>query len=361
MAVSAGKITPVELELPDFVSTIAGTEPSADLIGSGPAAYRLLSRVGNEGTTRSLLATSFWRSWLASSLAPTKLAALGASSGILGRSRTIIVGRDQLGRFDLLVLDPTLPAEFAAKALDAEFGSATAEAIMFGALHAFRESPISLIERDAVQLAVEVASHPENHFSVILSREPAYERLSVPSSPLTVDNLLGTATSTVGANVEDVGKPGRVGVTAAFHGVGPASAVKVGGKAGTVVRSDTVTDSAFIEVSGLSVSTRPVKGAMSGMAPRGNQTAEFIGIISGQTSTVIHGWDAQIPNPSSLRQACVYTRRDAQPGDSGSALVTDDGWIVGFGFERTKPGESPSQCSWIWAESVLNRLNVKLI
>jgi hypothetical protein len=350
------------MELPEFVDKFAGREQPVDLIQSGPGAERLFDRIGNEGKTRAILATNFWRAWLASDLSRPLLASLGASDGVLPRSRTVIVCRQienfYLERFDLVVLDPTLSPSFSPNAKSVDLEGVT-ESIMHGAVRAFADDPIPLLGTEAPQLAVEVGGNRRNPFAVILAREPAFERLSVPSSPLAVDNG-GAVKSTAGVTVEDATQPSRVGITAALHGVDPASTVTIGTQTGTVIRTDTVTDSAFIEVPIAQVSIRSVKGVMSGIGPRGKQKAQFIGLTSHTCATVITGWDSQIPNPSSRRQACIYTSRDAQPGDSGSALITDDDWIVGFAFERTKPGESPAECSWIWADSVLNRLNVTL-
>jgi hypothetical protein len=351
------------MNLPEFVDKLVGEERGGDLIESGLGARRLFEYIGDQELTRAILATNFWRAWLASDLSRPLLTSLGASPGALARSRTVIVWRENVNRFDLVVLDPALFPDFTPRATSLNLEDSV-ESIMRGAVRSFVDSPIPRVGTDAPRLAVEIsADYKNNPFAVILAREPALERLSVPSSPLEVDNLKGEM-STAGAMVQDSIHHGRVGVTAALHAVETASVVTVstpfGKVTGSVIRTDSVTDSAFIEAPIASVSTRSVKGVMSGMAPRGKQKAEFIGLISKSCSTVVVAWDSQIPNPSSRRQACIYTPRDAQPGDSGSALITDDDWIVGFAFERSKPGEDPEQCSWIWAESVLNRLNVTL-
>jgi hypothetical protein len=199
-------------------------------------------------------------------------------------------------------------------------------------------------------------------YAVILASAPRVERLYVPSTPLDVFDASIGQNSTAGIVVEDLTKQGRVGVTAALHGISASStSVTVNGKSGTVIRTSLITDSAFIEVPNPSTSAVTTKGVMSGLAPRGSQNADFVGAVSKKRTTTIVGWDPQVPTPSPHRQACLYTGRDAQPGDSGCALVTDDDWIVGFAFERTLPGQSPVQCSWVWAESVMNGLQVKLI
>ena len=48
-----------------------------------------------------------------------------------------------------------------------------------------------------------------------------------------------------------------------------------------------------------------------------------------------------------------------KPVDSGSALVTDDGFLVAFAFERSRY-DSPTQfCSWIWAAAVFDALQLQ--
>lgn len=138
--------------------------------------------------------------------------------------------------------------------------------------------------------------------------------------------------------------------------------MKVDSLPGSVVRTDRLTDSAFLEVSGLAPQVNvPAGGVMRGMLPRGLQQAEFRGVTSGVISTTITAFNPELPNPSPNRQALIYTPRDAQPGDSGAALVTDDGYLVGFAFERTLPGAQPEHCSWVWAQSVLDALDVSLV
>ncbi len=351
------------MDLGEYVNEYVGpVEPARDLIQAGPGSSRLLEKMGDKDRARSLLATNFWRAWLASDISLSIMKTLGASRDVLSRGRKIIVARYGGLVFDLVVLDPELPSGFIPKSRGANVRGAMDETLLRGAVRSAIDQPIPLIGSEAPLLATEVSQNGERPFHVVLGPEPELERLSVPSSPLSVDNGLGaaTSTSTAGVIVEDKTKAGRIGVTAALHGVEPATAVTVDGQSGTVLRTDSITDAAFVELSRRpSAAIRTTKGVMSGMAPRGNQKAEFIGSMTTAT-TVIESWDADVPNPSARRQACLYTKRDAQPGDSGCALITDDDWIVGFAFERTKPGASPEHCSWIWAESVLARLKVKL-
>lgn len=348
------------MDLREFVCEYAGADTlnGEDLLNSGPASRRLLDRIGDEGRTRSLLATNFWRSWIASDIASSFMTVLGATRGVFSRSRAIVVSVDDITRFDMLVLDPQLPPTSRPKSIGANLRGAMTEIIMRGAVRTLADDEISELGIEGPQLAAEVSRDSNQPFAVVLAPEPMFQRLSAPMSPVPVT---AATTSTAGALGEDCLQAGRFGVTGALHAIDPAAMVTVGTQTGAVVRTDSVTDSAFVELSPTpSFATRKVKGVMSGMTPRGSQRAEFVGVTSRACSTIITGWDVQIPNPSSRRQACIYTRRDAQPGDSGCALITDDDWIVGFAFERTAQGQGPDQCSWIWADSVLNRLKVNI-
>lgn len=349
------------MELSKFAAEYAGSESGVELTEFSAVGRRLVEHGMHFQSAAALIATMFWRAWLASDIAPAFLAVHSSEPGAIARSRTIIVPRPDLARFDLVILDPAIKPGTPPRAMGAILASgAMSDILMRGAVRAAVDVPLADVGVDAVVLAVEAMTNPKQPWWFVIAPEPQQERLSVPSNPHTVNDGAGQV-STAGVLVEDATLAGRFGVTAALHGVDGATAVTVAGHAATIIRTDTVTDSAFIEVALGHVPTTTVRGALSGMAPRGNQNAVFAGHQSGTKNTVISGWDAQVPNPSARRQACVYTRRDAQNGDSGSALVTDDDWIAGFAFERSKLGEVPAQCAWIWADSVLNRLQVKLV
>jgi hypothetical protein len=351
-----------ELNLIQFVNAHADNRSGKELSSIGPLSQKVFYAIQNEGTTDAMLATNFWRAWLASEGAEKLLRNNGASRVGLDNCRTIIVPRPQLLRFDLVVLDPGLAPDFDPVAIDVSSATSLPQ-LEFGAQLSVTKEGMRHIWGDAPSLIPEAFNYGKQPYSVVLASSPRFERLMVPDQPLDVYSATTGQHSTAGAVVEDLTKAGRIGVTAALHGIGSAAtSVTVAGQSGTVVRTSSVTDSAFIEMSTKpSCSALSAKGIMSGFAPRGSQAASFVGLTSNKRSTTIVGWDPQVPTPSGYRQACIYTGRDAQAGDSGSALVSDDDWIVGFAFERSLPGHNPVQCSWIWAESVFNALQVKLI
>ena len=355
------------LDLTEFVDVHADQRIARDLSGIGPFSREVRDFLKSERTTAALLATHFWRAWLGSAGAEELLRAHGASPVGIANCRTIIVPRRDLYRFDLVVLDPGPKWDFKPVNIDIS-ATASLPQLQHGSYLSSPDNVPPLIRPAAPRLLSESFNDGQQPYAVVLAASPEFERLMVPDQPLYVDNKSAGEHSTAGAVVEDLTKAGRIGVTVALHGIGEAgigeavTAVTVAGQPGTVVRTSPVTDSAFIELPGKpSCSAVSIKGVLSGLAPRGSQTATFIGVTSSKRSTTITGWSPEVPTPSGYCQARVYTGRDAQPGDSGSALVTDDDWIVGFAFERSLPGRNPVQCSWIWAELVFNALQVKLI
>lgn len=348
-------------DLSSFVDTHADRNSASDLISLGPRSLEAYYRIGNEGLTRSLLATNFWRSWIASEQTLATLVKYGAHEDVLTSGRVILVARQYLNRFDLLVLDPALESSFTPATIDAST-NVSAAALRAGAQRAIADGVPGSLGKNSLELAVESFAEGRQPFAVVLASAPATERLTLPNGPVTVDD--GNETSTAGIVVRDTANHTREGVTVALHAIqaalGPGGTVNVNGSAGSVARSDAITDSAFVELSASPKNgIRTTQGVMKGFAPRGNQGADFDGITSGRMTTTVTGWDHQIPTPSTFRQACIYTGRDAQPGDSGAALVTDDDWIIGFAFERTRPGQSPAYCSWIWADSVMSALGIE--
>jgi hypothetical protein len=349
------------LPLDQFVERFAGSQTGSWLPDLGPVSKRLTATIGNEGVTASMLATNFWRAWLSSEQTEALLRKQGASPVDMTELKTIIVPRPRLNRFDLVVFDPGLGADFVPTPINVN-GSLRLSELRFGAQLAATSNPLRYLWEEAPQAVAESFGDGKQPYVAVLAPLPRMERLYVPSTPLNVLDASIGQHSTAGVVVEDLTKQGRLGVTAALHGISVSSTgITVDGNSGTVIRTHPITDSAFIEVPKPSCAAVTAKGVMSGFAPRGSQNAAFVGTKSSKRTTTILGWDPQVPTPSPQRQACVYTGRDAQPGDSGCALVTDDDWIVGFAFERTLPGQSPVQCSWVWAESVMNGLQVKLV
>ena len=338
------------LNLVEFVDRFTGAERGRDLVRLGPATAELFVRIGDEAHAQALIAANYWRAWLACSDAPRLL------GGSWEQGRHIVVLRREVGRYDLLVLDPSIPRGTPPAAILVKPATREMEEAAAGT----PAGPLSPLLGDLSPRLVKEVADSDQPFAVVVASAPEYELRCVPIQPLGVSGR--GAESTAGVVVSDRLNPDVVGVTAALHAIADAGVVHVDGKPGVVLRRDVLTDSAFVALPAVPAGSALLrtKGVMTGLAPRHNHPASFVGFQSRSQRTVITGADPTIPTPSPLRQACLYTDRDAQPRDSGAALVTDDGWIAGFAFERTLPGQSPAHCSWIWAESVLDALGLVL-
>jgi hypothetical protein len=197
-------------------------------------------------------------------------------------------------------------------------------------------------------------SQPE----VILSRRPKMVPLSAPTPHLAIRS--GGRVSTAGIVCKD--DVGDLGVTACFHGTGPVGTpVIVAGLAGMVKHADPVQDIVFIPMpSGWAKpSVYGLAGVRSTRAPSEAEPVVFEGAGSGaKVSTRVKSHDAGILRMRRTVQLKVQTPADTNTGDSGSALVDGDDHIIGFGFERTAPGDFPELTDWIWAANALDSLGL---
>jgi hypothetical protein len=98
---------------------------------------------------------------------------------------------------------------------------------------------------------------------------------------------------------------------------------------------------------------------MTGKLPRGHEIAEFDSAVSGNLETTpIIAWSMELPDCQPHYQLKVYTNDDTNPGDSGTALVTQtDDHVVGFAHEVSSGNIRYS--SWMWAELVYLKLDVE--
>jgi hypothetical protein len=348
------------MDMQDFMDTQTSQTPFVDLTTYGPVSLRFARRVADAEVARALIANNFWRAFIESDAYPRSLKYLRASVDAAVTSRAIVVPRPTLNRFDLLVLDPGLPQNTDPREMELGMRHFAPTDAVAGAMNASRSGVPDVIGQDSLQLALETAYGGPDVFGVVLAPAPGREPLCVPSNVLDVNNQQREV-STAGILVKCKQAPHIIGVTAALHAVtGAAASVTVDGIPGTILRSDRLNDTAFIELpSPPQTGIRKNSGVMIGQLPRGKQQCSFSGHGSKATrNTSITGWDVQLPMPSAYRQALIYTGHDAVPGDSGAALITSDDWVVGFAFERTLFGERPAYCSWVWGESVLKALDV---
>jgi hypothetical protein len=127
----------------------------------------------------------------------------------------------------------------------------------------------------------------------------------------------------------------------------------------TVKDFDAVTDSVFATFDRTITNFEAANfQIMAGICPRGYEDVHFYGASSGIQSTKVNSWSLDLPFVEKYNQLKVFTPPVTNPGDSGSALINDEGQVLGFAFYRTGIGQIPEFSAWIWAESVFKNLNL---
>lgn len=191
-------------------------------------------------------------------------------------------------------------------------------------------------------------------FEVAFAPVPSVERTSALDASTTRD---GDADSTVGtpARTED----GVEGVTVSLHalrdrGWSPGAPIYLdeGRVVGEMVSTDDTSDSGFVrcDVGALSLATRPI---LSRQTPRQYGAATFERLEAPEpVTTFITAWCPDIPWVQPYVQMRVLTHACTKRGDSGAALVDEDGRVVGFSMYRTGLGSPIEFSAWIWADSV---------
>jgi predicted outer membrane repeat protein len=339
--------------LTELADAFLGAEPGPPLWEAGRTATGLRDALGDDEAAR-LIGTMFWRAFVESHQLDDLLREAGASDAARAHPEVLVVPHAGGSRFDLVVLDAQFSGEEPSPvtvtpdsgALVGAWSRASARTRLAGAAllkeQGFARSALA-------KVLEEVAGLPT--FGIVVVRKPELVLTSSLSPPWGVASEEEEPSSTAGVVVVD--SKGRTGVTVADHAVRGREKVMIDGRLGTIVSSDPISDSAFVEVelAGLDLA-RGQKGPLSGVSPRQMEVAEFDGVRSGKTSTRVTGWDPTILTTESFIQTKIVTEPVTLPGDSGAALVDGDGHILGFAFYTTGLNQQPAHSGWIWAESV---------
>jgi hypothetical protein len=288
----------------------------------------------------------YWQAFAGSPLFDQTMRRFGVSES--APRDLLVVPRPDIGRIDLLVLqDGVSEVKSEQPKVDVRSLSKGVTPSAFGLAGGGTQAGLEAV----LELMV---TEPNR---VVVAPRPATQRLAA-LPPGMVRVLSGPERSSVGVIAQD--HAGRIGVTAALHGIADAQAITVEGRPATILRKSELQDAAFLVMDPPLVALPDSNmRVMRGRLPQGRQKASFVGATSGTTDTIISGWELGLPGVAPYSQRKIYTRRDAQPGDSGSALVTDDGFLVAFAFERSDLDAEPLFCSWIWAAAVFDALQLQ--
>lgn len=339
-------------DLADLADRWLGADPGAPLTLAGPACRRLHEALPDEGRANPVIATLYWRAFIETPAFSRRLAGLGASAGAIDHPDVLVVPHAGGTRHDLVVLDPGFgqpePSSGVVDASSDELAGAW-QRLSSRAHQGPRGAVGKLSTSMLVQVIAEAASF--ERFGLVIVPEPPIVLTRCPSPAWPVGGAVEAATSSAGAIVVDSG--GRKGVTVADHAVRGYEKVTVNGRIGTVISSDAISDSSFVEVDVSGVGEcGGAKGPLRGVSPRQMEVVYFDGMRSGRTTTRVVGWDPTILTMDSYIQNKIVTEPVTVQGDSGAALIDGDGYILGFAFYTTGLNAHPAHSGWIWADSV---------
>jgi len=266
------------------------------------------------------------------------------------RRRASLAGPDSriLAAGDVLVVLDPAQSFFETRFIDA--GRELAEEIWIEA------QELSLAERGHADLPFDAGAIAELAPTVVHTSMPRMERLCVPTPCLEI-TCLG-ATSTAGILCRD--EAGTIGVTGCLHGTGPVGTdVQVGLRQAQVAAAHPVQDIVFIPLGDFNIPELVgCAGILADEAPGQGAPARFTGATSGAVQTSINSHDWGLNRLRATLQLKVQTGPDANPGDSGAALIDRHDRVVAFAFERTAFGERPEFTDWIWAANALSALRL---
>jgi len=364
---------------------------------STPNGLRLDSIFRNELYTESFTATLFWQILVDSSLFAEILRNTGASVLAFTHAEKFIVchGNKDNPRYDLIVLDPYYDREEPSFSY-INFPGEEPDVFSFPYDHhyvtdAFRkwrrkrlENLILLLRRNwklpksVFSLLLNILRLVDENivyecvrakrFGILVVRSPRILATSVPSSPLKIYSPPYSKNATATAGVI-VSQNRKIGVTIPLHASRKKyiqERVSIGeiGRTGLIKSTDEVSDSAFVEVAREYLHdvelNQDVIGPLSGKSPRSHEKAYFNGISSGKRTAIVIAWSPDLPFVSPYNQLKVLTTPETDPGDSGAALINDEGHILGFSFYRTGVGELVEYSAWIWADSVFAAHKLKI-
>ena len=348
------------MDLAVFADRYIGTDGGVILAEPGPASRQLLQAVRQDKSrVQPLIGSLCWQAFTQLPHYPRMLESAGLDPYGGPRDRQEIIVQRSTGtalgsRYDMVVLDSGYRgAEPATLTVDV---SPEQLADVVGGL--FNRSRLPQVFEsgglDLVRGVVMEAARAQP-FHVLVASPPATIATSFTAAPgWLVGGISSGFQSSASAGVVATDAAGRVGATSADHAFKPdASHAFVNGYTGKIVSRHALSDSCFIELDGVvRQEGRPVTGPLTGFTPREGETVTFAGSTQ-HGSTIVTGWDKGIPfEIHPWNRLRVLTRAVTNPGDSGAALLSGTGDVVGFAFDRTGYDAEIEYSAWIWAEFV---------
>jgi hypothetical protein len=346
---------PFQSGLSQWMDSHVDPTPGVMLDGVGPTTMFVRDILQSEQHTSTLVANTFWQSYVASPAFSRDLAKVGVSPGSV-RKHEILVVAHGIFRCSLLLTDDSLAAGEVRSFVVTPNKNELVSGWMFAA-HSHpvvAERPFLVTEFPTLPLLAPSQVLPEvvnaQPFAVVVTAPMEEEFTSVPSPHAPIQCLAND--STAGAYVQDAMH--RIGVTAAEHAVPDGTNVTVDGLPGVVLGRDILTDSCFIHVPLLVPRPRVSHGPLR-LAPRQHEPVTFEGAATPAGATNIVAWNYELPYLDPNLQQTVRTNMVTSQRDSGAALLDGSGFIVGFAHSRSAASAVAGYSSWIWADAVISR------
>lgn len=351
---------PFRFGLSQWMDSQVNPSPGVMLDSLGPVTLSVREILQSEQHTSTLVANTFWQSYVESPAFSRDLGKIGVLPGSV-RKHEILVVAHGVYRCSLLLTDNTLKVgevrsfdvtqnrnELAGGWMLAARSRSSALVTIAGRV----EFPTLPLLAPSQVLAEVVNAQP---FSVVVTAPMEEEATSVPSPHVLVQCV--PHDSSAGAYVQDAIH--RVGVTAAEHAVPVGANVVVDGQPGIVLSRDVLTDSCFIHVPTLVPRGKQSHGPLR-LAPRQHELVTFEGAATPAGVTNIVAWNYELPYLDPNLQQTVRTDQVTSQRDSGAALIDSSGYLVGFAHSRSAANAVAAYSSWIWADAVFHRHDLSI-
>jgi hypothetical protein len=341
--------------LSQWMDSQVETSQGVMLDSLGPVTLAVREILQSEQHTSTLVANTFWQSYVESPAFSRDLAKIGVLPTSV-RKHEILVVAHGVYRCSLLLTDDALNSGDVRTLVVNPKGNELAAGWMLAArsqsiapprVTASAEFPTLPLLAPSQVLREVVNAQP---FSIVVTAPMEEETTSIPSPYASVQ--CGPHGSTAGAYVQDA--MNRIGVTAVEHGVPVGIGVTVDGLPGTVLSRDVLTDSCFIHVSTL-LPRRKVSHGPLRLAPRQHEPVTFEGAATPAGASNIVAWNYELPYLDPNLQQTVRTDQVTSQTDSGAALMDGSDYIVGFAHSRSAANAVAAYSSWIWADAVFHR------
>jgi len=341
--------------LSQWIDSQVISSPGVMLDSAGPTTKFVREILQSEQHTSTLVANTFWQSYVESAAFSRDLASAGVLASSV-RKHEILVVAHGIYRCSLLLTDDSLPPGAARSFVVSPNRNELAAGWMVAARSraAFAGGVVAPTEFPLLPLLAPSQVLPEvantQPFSVVIAAPMEEEATSIPSPHVPVQCI--PHDSTAGAYVQDAMH--RIGVTAAEHAVPVGTNVTVDGLAGVVLGRDVLTDSCFIHVP-LLVPRRKTSHGPLRLAPRQHEPVTFEGAATPAGASHIVAWNYELPYLDPNLQQTVRTDLVTSQRDSGAALIDGSDYIIGFAHSRSAANAVAGYSSWIWADAVFYR------